>query len=104
VTDGLGLPLDVGEERRIGVAPQTLLDQGAEDDLQAHRELERGRGLPRQDPGSIQDLLGQDEQDSRLVREHHTSVSARPRLRRLFSPTAWIFVYIMIFHIYYVKL
>jgi hypothetical protein len=52
------LPLDIAEERRIGIASQTLLDQGSEDDLQAHRELEGGGGLPGQDPGAIQDLLG----------------------------------------------
>jgi hypothetical protein len=52
---------------------QALLDQGAENDLKAHGELEGGRRLPGQNPGPIQDILGKDEKNSRLVREHRTS-------------------------------
>jgi hypothetical protein len=73
VADSLGLGLDVGEEARITVASQAFLDQRSQDDLKTHGELECGRGLARQDSGAIQDVLGKDEKDSRLVREHRTS-------------------------------
>ena len=69
----LGLTLDVGEKGRVAVPFQPLLDEGPEDDLEAHRELERGRRLPRKDPGPIHDVLGKTEKDSAPIREHHTT-------------------------------
>jgi hypothetical protein len=67
------LLLDVDVKPGIVVTPQALLDQGTENDLKAHGEFERGRRLSGQDPGPIQDVLGKDEKNSRLVREHRTS-------------------------------
>ena len=78
VAHGLGLILDVGEEGRIVATPQALLEQRSQDDLKAHGELECGRRLPSQDSGAIQDVLGKDEEDSRLVREHRTSYLGPP--------------------------
>jgi hypothetical protein len=71
VTDRLDLTLDVSEEGRVGVPLEPLLDQGPEDDLKTHGELERHRRPPRKDPGLVHDFLGEDEEDSRLIREHY---------------------------------
>jgi hypothetical protein len=50
---------------------QPDLDEGPEDDLEADRELEGGRRLPRQDPSPVQNVLREHEEDFRLVLEHH---------------------------------
>ena len=71
VANRLGLALNVGEEGRAAIALQPLLDEGPEDDLKAHRELEGDRRLPRDDPGLVQDILGENEKDCGLVFEHH---------------------------------
>src|SRR3972149_6060549 len=79
LADRLGLTLDAGEEGPIATPLQSFPDQRAKDDLEAHRQLERGRRPPREDPGPVQDVLGDHEENSRLVREHHASWSGRPR-------------------------
>jgi hypothetical protein len=73
VADRLGLILNVGEEGPIATPLQPLPDQGSKDDLQAHRKLERGRRLPCKDSGPVQDVLGENEENSRFIREHHAS-------------------------------
>jgi hypothetical protein len=70
--DRLDLAFNVGEEGRVVVAPQPLFDQSPEDDLKAHGKLERGRRPPRKDPGPIEDIPGENEEDARLI-EHHVS-------------------------------
>src|SRR5439155_21065139 len=67
----LGLVLNVREEDRAILLLQPHLDERAEDNLEAHRKLERGRRLPRQDPRPVQNVLGEREEDLRLIREHH---------------------------------
>jgi hypothetical protein len=57
----LRVALDTGDERRVVLPPEADLDEGSENDLKAHRELEHGRRLPRQDPSLVQDVLRQDE-------------------------------------------
>ena len=73
MADGTSLTLDVGEEEPVVVALQPLLDEGSEDDLQAYGHLERRGRLAGKDSGLIHNVLGQDEKDLRLVREHRTS-------------------------------
>jgi hypothetical protein len=63
VTDGLGLPLEVGEESSVVAPLQPLVDEGPEDDLKAHGELERGHRLPHNDPDLVHDVLGEGEED-----------------------------------------
>src|SRR2546427_11017004 len=46
---------------------QPLLDECAEDDLEAHGKLDRRRRLPGHDPSPGQDILREDQQDSRGV-------------------------------------
>src|SRR5439155_13429173 len=70
VANRLGLSLNVGAEGRVVIALQPHFDEGPEDDLEAHRELERGRRLPRQDPSLVQDVLRENEEDFRLTRDH----------------------------------
>ena len=53
----LGLALDVREEDVAVLLPQPDLDEGPEDDLDADRELEGGRRLPRQDPRPVQNVF-----------------------------------------------
>src|SRR6266498_3729691 len=65
--DRLGLALNVGEKGRAVISLQPLLDEGPEDDLKAHRELERDRCLPGNNPSLVHDLLPENEQDFRLV-------------------------------------
>jgi hypothetical protein len=69
VADRLGLPLDVGEEGPTVTPLQSFPDQGAQDDLQAHRQLERGRRLPRKDSGPVQGVLGENEENSRFIHD-----------------------------------
>src|SRR3989304_934424 len=71
VANRLGLTLYVGEEGRLVISLQPHFDEGPEDDLEAHRELERGRRLPRQDASPVQDVLRENEKDFRFIREHH---------------------------------
>jgi len=66
----LGLILNVREEGRAILLLQPHLDESPEDDLQAHRELERDRGLPCNDPSSVQGILREYEEDFRLIHEH----------------------------------
>jgi hypothetical protein len=70
VANRLGLVLNVGEEGWVVISLQPHFDEGPEDDLEAHRELERGRRLPRQDPSPVQDVLRENEEDFRLIRQH----------------------------------
>ena len=65
---------------------QPHFDEGPEDDLEAHRELERGRGLPREDPSPVQEVLRENEEDFRLVREHHHPLPAQRTPDRTPSP------------------
>ncbi len=70
LADRLGLTFDVGEEGRVVIPLQPLLDEGPEDDLKAHRELERDRRLPPNDPSSVQGVSGENEEDSGPGLEH----------------------------------
>src|SRR5688572_13404164 len=63
--DRLGLALN--EKGRVGISLQPPLDEGPEDDLKAHRELERDRCLPGNDPSLVHDILREHEQDFRLI-------------------------------------
>src|SRR3989442_10821342 len=74
VANRLGLTLNVGEEGQVVIPLQPHFDEGPEDDLEAHRELERGRRLPRQDPRPVHDVLRENEEDFRLVRDHDHSL------------------------------
>src|SRR5437660_7064110 len=67
----LGLVPNVREEDRAILLLQPHLDEGPGDDPEAHRELEHGRGLPRQDPSPVQDVLREDQEDFRLIHEDH---------------------------------
>src|SRR3989442_3985677 len=75
--DRLGLALNVGEKGRVVISLQPLLDEGPEDDLKAHRELERDRCLPGNDPSLVQDVLRENEQDLRSILEHHHLLPAQ---------------------------
>jgi hypothetical protein len=61
----------------VVISLQPRFNEGPEDDLEAHRELERGRRLPRQDPSPVQDVLLEYEEDFRLIREHHHLLPAQ---------------------------
>jgi hypothetical protein len=61
----------------VVISLQPHFDEGPEDDLQAHREFERGRCLPRQDPSPVQDDVRENEEDFRLIRDHHHSLPAQ---------------------------
>jgi hypothetical protein len=76
----LGLILDAGEESRVGLPLEPLPDEGPENDLKAHRELQRGCRLPGEDPGPVQDVLRENEEDLRLILEHHHLLLAQPLL------------------------
>ena len=93
--DRLGLALNVGEELPVAIPLQPLLDEGPEDDLETHRELERGGRLPGQDARPVEDVLRENEKDAGLIREHHTaSASCRPGfliVRRLGSGSLYNF-------------
>jgi hypothetical protein len=60
-----GLTLDVGEQAGVIVALQRLLDQRAEDDLQAHRQLVGRRRPARQRPRPVENILRQHEKNPR---------------------------------------
>ncbi len=51
LSDRLRLLLDVGVKPAIVVTPQSFLDQGAQNDLEAHGEFEGRCRLSGQDPG-----------------------------------------------------
>ena len=62
-------------------------DESPEDNLQAHRELERRHRLPRHDPRAVAEVLGENEQHPALILEHHAASpvyrrSLRTRARR----------------------
>src|SRR5207247_1081651 len=59
----LGLTLDVREQARMILALQALLDQRAEDHLEAHGQLASRRHGARQGPRPIQDALRQHEEN-----------------------------------------
>jgi len=83
VANRLGLALNVGEEGRVAIALQPLLDEGPEDDLKAHRELEGDSRIPRNDPSPVQDVSGESEKDSGPIFEHHhLRISAGPACDR----------------------
>src|SRR2546427_11544828 len=86
VANRLGLTLNVGEEGQVVIPLQPHFDEDPEDDLEAHRELERGRRLPRQDPSPVQNVLRENEEDFRLIREHHHSLPAQLTPDRTRSP------------------
>src|SRR5205807_6645923 len=77
VANRLGLTLNVGEEGRVVISLQPHFDEGPEADLETHRELDRVRRLPRQDPSLVQEVLRENEEDFRLVREHHHPLPAQ---------------------------
>ena len=88
LTHRLGLTLDIGEEGRVVFSLQPLLDEGAKDDLKTDRELERGRRLPRKDPSPVDDISGEDEEDSGFLFEHRDLrfPQARPAAGRSPAP------------------
>ncbi len=67
--------------RRTALAwPSTLarsLDEGPEDDLKAHRKLERDRRLPGDNPSLVQDVLRENEQDLGSILEHYHPLPAQ---------------------------
>ena len=65
-----GLILDVGKESPVAIPLQSLLDKGPEDDLEAHRQLERGRRPSREDASLPKHVLGENEKHSGLIRKH----------------------------------
>ena len=71
VANRLGLALNVGEQGRVAIALQPVLDEGPEDDLKAYRELEGNSRLPRNDPSPVQDVSGETEKDTGSIFEHH---------------------------------
>ena len=75
VADRVGLPLHVGEERRVVGSLQPFPDQGPQDNLKAHREPERDGRLSGQDPSPIQEFPGEREEDPGLMRERHVAPS-----------------------------
>ncbi len=68
------LPFDIGEQLPVIPSLQPFLDEGAQNDLKTHGQLELRRRLARTHSGLIENVLGHDEQDFRLVREHRTSL------------------------------
>lgn len=80
--DHLRLSLDVCEETKVPDALQPLHDEGPEHDLHAHRKLEGGRRLPRQDPDSVQDVLRKKEENPGLALEHFRPRGNRSELLR----------------------
>src|SRR6266498_1193126 len=70
--DRLNLGFDVREHGSIPGALQTLIDEGPEHHLEAHRPLESTRRLASEDSSAIQNRLGNREQNSGLVLEHRS--------------------------------
>jgi hypothetical protein len=74
-----GLISNVAEKGRMTVALQPFLDEGAKDDLEAHRQLEGDGGPSRHDTSAVQNVLGENEQDLHsCVTHHHLRIDARP--------------------------
>ena len=73
---------------------QPLLDEGAEDDLETHREIEGDRRLRRDDASPVQDRSGKNEKDCRSVFEH-------PHLRLLADQRLGVLVSTLIYYISY---
>jgi hypothetical protein len=65
-----GLTLDVGEEGGVAIPLQPLPDEGPEDDLKAHGQLEGGGRPSRYDPSPVQDVLRENEENALFVLEH----------------------------------
>src|SRR5439155_20976643 len=84
---------------QVVIPLQPHFDEGPEDDLEAHRELERGRRLPRQDPSPVQNVLRENEEDFRLIREHHHSLPAQLTPDRTRSPI-WRYISYICYIIY----
>src|SRR5438309_3126698 len=70
LANGPGLVLDVGEKRWVTFSLQPHPDKRTEDDLEAHRQLEHGRRLARDDASLIQRVLRKNEEESCLVLEY----------------------------------
>jgi hypothetical protein len=81
----------------VAIPLQPLLDEAPKDDLETHRELERGRRLPRQDPRPVEDALGENEEDSGLPLEHQTTSSPAGRAA---APDGRTIIHYMIYILY----
>src|SRR4030095_7816889 len=68
--NGFGLAVHIGEQIRILRSLEPLLDQGPHDDLQAEAQPHRRRGTPRERTGTIEEIAGQNNQDTRLTIAH----------------------------------
>src|SRR5918996_3140997 len=68
--NGFRLVGDVGQEPLVGRSPQTLFDQGPQDDLHADGKLHGHRRPPGQAARAIDELTGQDDEHAGLVDEH----------------------------------
>jgi len=66
----LELLFDVCQNRPVAVSLQSLVNESAQDHLEAHGPLELGRGRSRENPSPVHDLLGNDKQNPGLVLEH----------------------------------
>lgn len=100
--DRLGLGRDVCEDAPVAIPLESLLDEGPEHDLQTHRELERRRRLSSHHPRPVEDVLGENEQDSGPILEHHTTLISAGRP---FAPHArsnrWVHMLYMLYNLYY---
>jgi len=54
----------------VAIALQSLFDEGPENDLKAHRQLESDRCLAGDDAGPVQDVSREDEKNSGPIFEH----------------------------------
>src|SRR5207247_5814801 len=81
--------------------PRPPFCAGPDDDLEAHRELERSRGRTREDPSPVQDVLRENDEDFRLVREHHHPLPAQRTSDRTPSPYRLeLYNYYLIYNLY----
>ena len=55
----------------MAIALEPFLDEGTENDLEAHRKLETNRRLARDDASPVQDVSGENEQNRGPIFEHH---------------------------------
>src|SRR5215471_9886667 len=60
----------IGQEPAVVRPFQPLLDEGAQDDLEAHGELHGGGGAAGEDARTVDQFLGQDHEDACFVGEH----------------------------------
>jgi hypothetical protein len=67
----------------VAIALQSLLQEGPEDDLKAHRQLESDRRLSCDDAGLVQDVLREDEKNSGPIfaHRHPCPLAESPALR-----------------------